>query len=268
MSQIIAPTPALEAAKTVAYEAGAYLLQKQKTVQALGKKALRDTLLDADLEAERLIINRLQSIYPDAGFLSEEAGEIHAGNEYQWVIDPLDGSANFERGNPIFGISISLTVHSEATLGIIYLPCQNEMFTTMRGHGAMLNGQPIHVSHTQELDDAVIHLGDFTKDGDKEENERRFHYLQQIAQKVRCVRMIGTAATDLASVACGRADALLMYSNCSWDTDAGRLLVSEAGGKVSIANDEAGHINCLYSNENFYIPLMNLLKIHSERPAL
>lgn len=261
MSQTIAPKRALDVAKAAAYEAGAYLLKKQKHVQTLGKKALRDTLLDADLEAERLIIKQLQSAYPSTGFLSEEIGEVYADAEYKWIIDPLDGSANFERGSTSFGISISLTARSETILGVVYLPRQDEMFTALRGLGAMLNGQPIHVSQTQELNDAVIHIGDFTKDGNREENVRRLRYLQQVAQQVRCVRMIGTAATDLAFVACGRADALLTYSKYSWDAGVGTLLVLEAEGKVTISTDESGHTICLYSNENLYGPLVELLRI-------
>ncbi|HEU5382630.1 MAG TPA: inositol monophosphatase family protein [Ktedonobacteraceae bacterium] len=259
MSQAIAWAAVLEVAKEAAYETGEYLRDKQKHVQALGKKAMRDTLLDADLEAERRIIHKLRSAYPAAGFLSEEAGELSTGAAYQWVIDPLDGSANFEHGSPTFGIAISLAVQSETTLGVIYLPRQDEMFTVVRGHGARLNGQPIHVASTQALNDAVIHLADFAKDGNVEENERRLGYIRQIAQQVRCVRMIGTAATDLAFVACGRADALVMYSRKSWDVEVGTLLVSEAGGRVFLSQDEKGRAVSLYSNEQLCDPLMTLL---------
>lgn len=230
-------------------------------IVSLGKKATCDTLLDADPGAERLIVDQLQSTYPAMGVLSEEAGEVSVGTEYQWMIDPLDGSANFERGTTAFGISISLTAKVETLLGVVYLPQQDEMFTALRGQGATLNNRPIHVSHTQEWDDAIIHLGDFTKNGDKRENERRLKYLQLIAQEVRGVRMIGTAATDLAYVACGRADALVMYSKKSWDTSVGILLIHEAGGRVSISEDENGNPLCLYSNEALYAPLSELLKI-------
>ncbi len=250
---------ALETAKAAAREAGLFLLEKQRNTHVLYKKASRDALLDADLESEALILKKLRENFPTSSILSEEAGEIHTDSNYQGIIDPLDGSANFQHGSPIFGISIGLRVNNITTLGVIYLPTHDEMFTAVRGQGALLNGLPISVSNVSSLNEAIIHVGDFAKTGDLQENERRGTTLGRLGKAVGRVRMIGTVATDLAYVACGRADALVMFSTHSWDVEAGRLLVSEAGGIVSSGRDSFGGVLTIYSNGFIHHQLSELL---------
>src|SRR5437764_13434418 len=111
---------ALEIAKTAAHEAADYLVGKQGQVQVVAKKAKHDDLLDVDLKAEEIIIKTLRENFPDYGILSEEAGSENKNTPYQWIIDPLDGSYNFQHGNPTFAISISLVIHNVTTIGVVY----------------------------------------------------------------------------------------------------------------------------------------------------
>ena len=250
---------ALETAKAAARDAGMYLLEKLGSAHVLYKKALRDDLLDTDLESEAIILIKLRENFPNSNILSEEAGETNVDSIYQWIIDPLDGSANFQHGIPIFGISIGLRVNNVTTLGVIYLPTRDEMFTAVRGQGATLNGHSISVSSISSLNEAIIQVGDFATDGDHKENERRSVAIARLGNTIRRVRMIGTAATDLAYIACGRADALVMFINHSWDVEAGRLLVSEAGGIVSSGRDSFGGVLTIYGNGFIHHQLSELL---------
>jgi myo-inositol-1(or 4)-monophosphatase len=229
---------ALETAKTAAYKAGKWLKEKRGHAEVISKKARRDGLLDADLAAEQMIIDLLHAEFPTYGILSEETQQEWEYSPYKWVIDPLDGSANFQHGSPIFAIAISLLVENITSLGVIYLPVLDEMFTARRGHGAWLNGQRISVSSIASLDEAMVYVGDFAKDGDRAANAERIAEVAQLANTVGRVRMIGTAATDLAYVACGRAEALIMHSPLPWDIEMGHLLIHEAGGKVTKQRDE------------------------------
>ena len=250
---------ALKIAKEIAREAGMYLLSKQSHSTVLSHKAPRDHLLDADLEAERLILQALQTAFPTFGLLSEEAGVAHPSTSYQWVVDPLDGSANFQHHSPQFALSLSLLERTLPMLSVMYLPVYDKLFTAVRGQGATCNDAPIHVSSTRLLEEAILHVSDFTKNGDRQENTRRLHYLSKIAYAVRSVRMLGTAVFDFAYVASGKADACVLYSTHPWDSAAGSLFIEEAGGKVVRCTDKHGASLCLYSNEHLYSSLLQLL---------
>jgi myo-inositol-1(or 4)-monophosphatase len=251
---------ALETAKKAAREAGQFLQENRGKVEVLTKKALRDDLLDVDLKAEEIIISRLREDFPEYGILSEEIRSENKDFPNRWIIDPLDGSYNFQHGNPTFAISISLVLENSTTLGVVYLPLQNEMFTAISGHGAHLNGQSIHVSLTPLLNDSIVHVGDFAKDGNTRDNKERLKDIAQLANAVGRVRMIGTAATDLAYVACGRAEALVVHNAHPWDIEVGRLLVSEAGGKVnSLQYDKSGRRLVICSNEYIHAQLLGVI---------
>jgi myo-inositol-1(or 4)-monophosphatase len=251
---------ALETAKKAAYDAGQFLQEKRGKVKVLTKKALRDDLLDVDLKAEEIIIGRLREDFPEYGILSEEVGSANKDFPNRWIIDPLDGSYNFQHGNPTFAISISLVLENSTTLGVVYLPLQNEMFTAISGHGAHLNGRSIHVSLTPLLNDSIVHVGDFAKDGNTRDNKERLKDIAQLANAVGRVRMIGTAATDLAFVACGRAEALIVHNALPWDVEVGCLLVTEAGGKVNrFQEDKSGRCLVVCSNESIHKQLLEVI---------
>lgn len=237
----------LEIAQATARLAGDYLLQKLGSAHVTSQKSLRDDLLDVDIEAERLILTKLQEETPHFGILSEEAG--HRGNtDYYWIIDPLDGSANFQHGSPFFAVPIAFVTQQAARAGIIYLPTANEMFVAAQNQGAYLNGKSIHVSAITTLSEAIAHIGDFTKGDNTEIIPERLKELSKLAMHTRRVRMIGTAATDLAYVACGRADILINHADHPWDIEAGKLLLQEAGGKATskLYHDDAPL--AIYSN--------------------
>lgn len=222
----------LQIAETAAKEAGIYLLQKLGSAKIEYQKALHDDLLDADLEAERIILTRLQKETPEIGILSEEAGQKEAYKNY-WIVDPLDGSANFQHGSPLFGVAIALVVDEITIGGVIYLPARNEMFTALKGQGAFLNGQPIHVSSTATLEKSIVHIGDFAKGHDTTAIYEQVKDITELATRIYRMRMIGTAATDLTYVACGRADLLVNHATTLWDIEAGKLILLEAGGKAT-----------------------------------
>lgn len=252
----------LRTAKTAAEEAGAYLLQKFGSAKIEYQKALNDDLLDADLEAERIILTRLQKETPEMGILSEEAGQKAVHRNY-WIVDPLDGSANFQHGSPLFGVAIALVINEMTIGGVIYLPSQNEMFTAIKNQGAFLNGQPIHVSNTTTLAKSIVHIGDFAKGHDTTAIYEQVKDITELATRIYRMRMIGTAATDLAYVACGRADLLINHATTLWDIEAGKLILLEAGGKATTRRIDSRTLT-IYSNNTVHQEAEDLLfsKIH------
>ena len=236
----------LKKAETAARIAGGYLLQKLGSAQVKHQKDLNDDLLDVDLEAEHIILTTLRTETPDIGILSEESEPQEKYGNY-WIIDPLDGSANFQHGSPLFGIAIALVINQITVAGIVYLPGRDEMFTAIQSKGAFLNEKRIHVSSTTTLDKAIAHLGDFAKGNDQQAISESVNDILTLSTTTYRVRMIGTAATDLAYVACGRADLLVNHATTPWDIEAGKLILLEAGGHATNK-----HINnrtlSIYSN--------------------
>lgn len=247
----------LKVAEAAARAAGTYLLQKLGFARVASQKALNDDLLDADLEVEHLLLTHLRKETPDLGILSEEQVSQEAGKHY-WIVDPLDGSANFQRGSPLFAIAIALVFNQVPQASIVYLPTQNEMFTAIQNQGAFLNGKRIHVSSTSTIDQAIIHVGDFSKGNNTQQVYDRLGDVLQLITRVRRVRMIGTAAMDLAYLACGRADGLINYANDPWDIEAGKLLLVEAGGQVSTRR-YANRTMAVYSNGIIHQDIEKLL---------
>lgn len=240
---------ALTTAKNVALMAGNYLRGKQGTVQVVGSKALRDELLDADLGAETIILNVLQERFPAYDILSEERSIDRRNASSRWIVDPLDGSFNFQHGSPTFAVSIGMLVDGVMQVAVVHLPFLQETFTAIRGCGAYRNDERIHVSTTADLNRAIVHVGDFAKDGNRLENEARLLDMGRLANAVGRIRMIGTAATDLAYVACGRAEAFIVHNALPWDIQIGALLVEEAGGQVAFHPHAGGGHLALCSNE-------------------
>lgn len=250
---------ALLVAQEVARKAGRRLRHKQPAVRVVAKKALRDELLDADLEAEKIILKTLREQFPDHEILSEETPYEKGSTPYRWVVDPLDGSFNFQHGSPTFAVSIGLLVNNAMQLGVVYLPFLNEMFTALRSQGAYCNGKPISVSSQSDLNKAIVHFGDFAKDGNSVNNNEQLTDMARLVQTVGRVRMIGTAATDLAYVACGRAEAFVVHNALPWDLDIGRLLVTEAGGQVSFHTSSTDNNLAICSNRHIHRHLITAI---------
>lgn len=197
-----------------------------------------------DKEAEKRFVNALQVLLPEAGFIAEEGTSDKKGERYHWVIDPLDGTTNYVHGIPLFCTSVALLDQDELLLGVIYEPNTDECFAALRGHGATLNGSSMKVSTQSTLIKSLLATG-FPYD-DFEREKSYFDILQTFTHKSRGLRRLGTAALDLAYVACGRFDGFYEYGLNPWDVAAGALIVQEAGGNVS---DFKGKMDYIFGEE-------------------
>jgi myo-inositol-1(or 4)-monophosphatase len=217
-----------------AVDIGARIMRRgQSHIGALIPKGDRDFATDVDLHVESRIKSSLAEAAPEVPFLGEEEGGLADSRQARWVLDPIDGTINFARGLPLCTISLSLLVDGEPVLGIVDAPFLGERFIARRGEGAYLNGNPITVFQVPGLHEALIGVADFKVGvGSEEENRVHLAVLARLARESLRVRMLGSAALDLAWLACGRLNATLMLSNLPWDVTAGLLLAREAGGFV------------------------------------
>ncbi len=194
------------------------------------KSNVYDVVTRADKESEAFLLSKIGEFFPDHAVLGEETGE-HAGvADYRWVIDPLDGTNNFSQGLPIFTVSIGLQYKEVTILGVVYAPCQEEMYTAIRGEGAYMNGTPIHVSVKEDLAHSVLGTGFPYDKGVNPDNN--IANLVAILPHLRGIRRMGTAAYDLCCTAAGWLDGYWELNLNLWDMCAGALIVEEAGGKV------------------------------------
>lgn len=221
---------------SIARKAAAFILEERQHFSS-GKvevKGRNDFVSYVDKGSERIIVTALKSLLPEAGFIAEEGTEVASDAAYRWVIDPLDGTTNFIHGMPFFAVSIALLHQDQPIIGVVYEMNRDEMFTACKGGGAQLNGAAIHVSDTANVASSLVGTGFPYYDYHLlDEYLALFKHLMQFS---RGLRRPGSAATDLAYVACGRFDAFYEYSLSPWDVAAGVLLVTEAGGSVTDFN--------------------------------
>lgn len=196
-------------------------------------KTPRDLVTVADLHSEKIILTAIKEIFPDHQILSEESGASKNKGDYQWIVDPLDGTTNFVMHNPLWSISIALAYKGEIILGAIYAPLQKELFYAVLGQGAYLNNERIHVNNTPIR---AIHA--FCSGREAGNIERMIKYFTYQKRNSLDCRQLGSAAIELAYVAAGRIASIIIPGAWVWDVAAGALLVKEAGGKVT---DFAGH---------------------------
>jgi myo-inositol-1(or 4)-monophosphatase len=223
----------LEAAETLAREAGALLGTLVGTALDVRHKGDVDLVTRADRASEALIVAGIRERFPDHEILAEESGGAAAlrAGQTLWVVDPLDGTTNFAHGVPIWSVSIGVLRDGEPLAGIVYDPSREECFAAVRGGGAFLNGRRIHVSHATELGRALLVTG-FPYDIRTSRANNLDHFARFMVRS-QAVRRLGSAALDLAWVAAGRFDAFWELKLHPWDLAAGLLLVTEAGGEVS-----------------------------------
>jgi len=215
-----------------AREAGQILLEKFGRI-TVTKKGDINLVTEADLASEKHIIERIKSHYPKHAILAEESGEaiIKGGDAtWKWIIDPLDGTTNYAHGYPCFCVTLALEHDGAIVIGVTFDPTRDELFACERGRGATLNGKPIRVSVADKLGDSLIVTG-FPYDF-KHRNDFARH-LTEFLLNSRGVRRDGSAAIDMAYVACGRFDGFWEEGLNPWDVAAGKLLIEEAGGIVS-----------------------------------
>ena len=186
---------------------------------------------EMDQRAEALILERLRGAFPDDGILAEELGAAAGRSERRWLVDPLDGTTNYAHGLPIFGVSIALETARRLMLGVVYDPSRDEMFVGERGGGATLNDAPIRVSAAPSLGASLLVTG--FPYNIRETRDTNLPEYAAFSLRARAVRRLGSAAIDLAYVACGRFDAYWELRLGAWDVAAGAVLVEEAGGRVT-----------------------------------
>jgi len=217
--------------EAIAREAGALLMRHFAQHVTIEYKGDVDLVTAADRASEKLIVERLRSHWPEHDLVGEEGARSDTGANYRWYVDPLDGTTNFAHGYPVFCVSIALVRKDEQLeRGVLYDPTRDEMFAAERGQGATLNGKPIHVSKTTTLAESLLGTGFPSHKRHKNPN---IHFYQQLTLRSHGVRRAGSAALDLANVACGRYDGFWEFNLNPWDTAAGALLVQEAGGIVT-----------------------------------
>ncbi len=220
-----------------ARQAGSILLEKFGRNIKISKKGEIDLVTEADLASEKAIIERIKSYYPKHSILAEESGEaisLDNANTWKWIIDPLDGTTNYAHGYPCFCVTLALEHNGEIVVGVTFDPTRNELFAAEKGRGATLNNKPIRVSDTEKLSESLIITG-FPYDFKEREDFAK--HLNSFLLKSRGVRRDGSAAIDMAYVACGRLDGFWEEGLHPWDVAAGVLLIEEAGGRVSYYDD-------------------------------
>jgi len=253
----------LEVAKRAA-KVGAEIL-----LQAFGKldqkqislKGAGDYVTEIDRESEKAIINLIKEKFPDHGIYAEESGKENRKSLYRWLIDPLDGTANYVQGIPIFGISIALVKEEETQVGLIYYPERDEMFWAVKGEGAFLNDRRIHISAKKDM--ALSMLASGFPWRSKDYLDPYLASFRELFLSVAGVRRMGSAAIDLAYTACGRFDGFWEMKLKPWDISAGILLVEEAGGVVTDFKGGKGYIesgNVVAGNSFIHEKILNTIR--------
>jgi len=235
--------------ETVAFvkEAGSFIRKEFKnfdTSRIENKGRSNDLVSYVDKETEKILVEGLRKILPDAGFIGEEGASEEGKDGIQWVIDPLDGTTNFLHGMPTFCISVALIQQKTVLVGVVYEINLDECFYAWQGGGAYLNGNKISVSSVDEVSKALIATGfPYSMRG---KTDAYFDIIKELVNGSHGLRRLGSAAVDLCYVACGRFEAYFEYNIHIWDIAAGVLIVQEAGGKVT---DYAGGDDYLSGRE-------------------
>ena len=195
------------------------------------KEGINNLVTEVDKLAEDKIIKVIRATYPAHSIISEEVGEMIKESDYQWIIDPIDGTVNFAHGIPICCVSIGLQYCNELILGAVFNPMMNELFFAEKGKGATLNGNPIKVSSKSNFKTAFLVTG-FPYNW-REGSEHPIKVFEKLILEGLPIRRLGSAAIDLCWVACGRFDGFWEYNLQAWDVAAGYLIVKEAGGRIT-----------------------------------
>jgi len=248
---------AIEAARC----AGLALKEHFNQPHQVSYKGIIDLVTEMDKESERLITRMLSKSFPEYGFLGEEGSNSTAAYACRWIIDPLDGTTNYTFGYPLFAVSIALEIEGQITLGVVYNPILDELFTAEKGSGAYRNGIPIHVTRQTELGKSLLASG-FPYDVWSNPRNNCSQW-EQFIKKTISVRCDGSAALDLCHVACGRLDGYWELDLEPWDMAAGALIVQEAGGTVTQVDGRPfAHLqhNVLASNSHLHQVMLDGLK--------
>jgi len=257
----------LEVAIDAAREAGGILLQEFDRPVKISYKGEVDIVTQADKRSEQAIVARLRAHFPKHAIVAEEGGGSESDSPFRWHVDPLDGTTNFAHGYPCFAVSIGLEEAGELIAGVVNNPVSGELFTAVKGEGAYLNQKKIHVSPIEKLSTSLLVTGFPSVKRSKNPN---IYYYWDFTLRSHGVRRDGSAALDLASVACGRFEGFWEFGLHSWDTAAGVLLVREAGGTVTQFDGQPyrlGDRELLASNGQVHSEMQSVAASVAERTA-
>lgn len=259
-------SPFLQTAIIAVKEAGALAHSMQSKLKDVHFKGEKDVVTEADFACDKLIRKILTDAHPTHNVITEEEDAIEKGSEYTWFVDPIDGTVNYSRGFPLWGVSVGLRYKNDIVAGAIFLPALSELYTTTLGGGAFLNDSQIRTSELKNLRDAIISHGDFnignTEAERTEMNSRNLSARLHTAAAVQRVKCMGSAVLEGAFVAAGRMDAYCMLAMKPWDVAVAGLLVTEAGGKVSMLDGSHYRIegpDVLFSNGHLHEELLKIL---------
>jgi len=233
--------PTLSYVENLARQAGAILRAGYNKEHQVGYKGVIDLVTEVDHQSEAYLLGEVQKDFPDHHIFSEESGVIQGNDEHIWYIDPLDGTVNYAHHIPIFCVSIAYASRGRLSLGAVYDPLRDEMFTAERGRGAHLNGEPLRVSSTTELQKSLLVTG-FPYDA-WDTPQDNFANFVKFGRLTQGVRRLGSAALDLVYVGAGRFDGFWELSLKPWDVAAGGLICEEAGAQVTNIDGGADYIS-------------------------
>jgi myo-inositol-1(or 4)-monophosphatase len=246
--------------ETVALRAGALLKERLDEIHTIQYKGAINLVTEADRLSEALIVEQIRHVFPGHDILAAESPETAQGSGFRWIIDPLDGTTNYAHGYPVFCVSVALEVEGVIRLGAVYNPMLAELFIAEKGEGAFLNGRRLAVSGTAQLSRGLLATG-FPYDL-RENRNNNFSYYRALAMNAQAIRRAGSAALDLANVAAGRFDGFWELRLMPWDTAAGWLLVTEAGGVVTDLGGDPYHLrspHILASNGLIHRDMIDIL---------
>lgn len=230
-------------------------------MEKVSDKGLNQLVSYVDVEAEKQLVNGLGQIVPEAGFITEEDTSDVGRKTYNWIIDPLDGTTNFIHGVPVYSVSVALALEEEVQVAAVYEIGRDELFHAVIGEGSFCNGLAIRVSQETKLKNSLMATGfpyyDF------EQMEAYLNVLKHLMQSTHGLRRMGSAAVDLAYVACGRFEGFFEYGLNPWDVAGGILLVQEAGGTVRDFKNESDYLfgkSIVADNTGIHKELMNIIE--------
>jgi myo-inositol-1(or 4)-monophosphatase len=260
--------PMLNVAVKAARAAGSIINRASTDLDGIkvGAKGINDFVTEVDHAAEAVIIKTLLDAYPQHAILAEESGREHGNqqSDYQWIIDPLDGTTNFIHGLPIYAVSIALAFKGVVQQAVVYDPSRNDLFHASKGRGAYVNDRRLRVSRRTRLSDALVGTGFPFRKGDN--FQRYLKLFEAVMQQTAGVRRPGAASLDLCYVAAGWYDAFFETGLSPWDVAAGSLIVTEAGGLVGNFTGEADYLHqreLLAGTPKVYAQLVPMLKPYS-----
>ncbi|NNM82814.1 MAG: inositol monophosphatase [Burkholderiales bacterium] len=256
--------PMLNTAVKAARRAGSIINRASQNIDLLKveHKSYNDFVSEVDKAAESAILEILLDAYPDHAVMAEESG-AKGESEYEWIIDPLDGTTNCLHGVPQYAVSIALAHKGVVTQAVVYDPVHNDLYTATRGSGAFLNDRRIRVSKRTRLEEALIGTGFPYRDFSH--LEPYIAIFRELVQKTSGLRRPGSASLDLASVAAGRFDGFWEFGLSPWDIAAGTLLVTEAGGLVGDLEGETGYLssgNIVAGTPRIFAQLLQVIAPH------